>query len=170
MASGQTAPGAKASGKAVAAAVDGWFTLDDERPALLGSRCSSCGTYAFPKETFLCRNPGCTGTEFEEVELSRRGRIWSYTDACYQPPAPYVPAEPYVPFAIAAVELPTEKMVVLGQLAPGVTVGELSVGAEVELVLDTLYEDDDHRYVVWKWRPVAISNGDATTDGGGAGA
>jgi hypothetical protein len=29
------------------------------------------------------------------------------------------------------------------------------VGDEVELVLDTLYEDDEHEYVVWKWRPVA---------------
>ena len=26
---------------------------------------------------------------------------------------------------------------------------------EVELVLDTLYEDDDHEYLVWKWRPLA---------------
>ena len=26
---------------------------------------------------------------------------------------------------------------------------------EMELVLDTLYEDDENEYVVWKWRPVA---------------
>jgi hypothetical protein len=25
---------------------------------------------------------------------------------------------------------------------------------EVEMVLGTLYEDDDHDYVVWKWKPV----------------
>ena len=25
----------------------------------------------------------------------------------------------------------------------------------MELVLDTLYEDDDNEYVVWKWRPAA---------------
>jgi hypothetical protein len=46
-------------------------------------------------------------------------------------------------------------MVVMGQVVPGVVVDQLSVGTEVELVLDTLYEDDDHEYVVWKWRPVA---------------
>ena len=28
------------------------------------------------------------------------------------------------------------------------------MGTEVELVLDTLYEDDEHEYLVWKWRPV----------------
>ena len=24
-------------------------------------------------------------------------------------------------------------------------------------MLDTLYEDDDHEYVVWKWRPVGAA-------------
>ena len=63
-------------------------------------------------------------------------------------------AEPYVPFSIAAVELADEKMVVMGQVVPGVTVDDLSVGTEVEVVLDTLYEDDEHEYMVWKWQPV----------------
>jgi hypothetical protein len=140
--------------KTVQAAVEGWFTLDREKPALLGSRCTECGTFAFPAESHFCRNPRCTSTEFEQVELSRRGRVWSYTDARYQPPAPYVAADPYEPFALAAVELDAEKMVVMGQLAQGVGVDDVSVGDQVELVLDTLYEDDDHEYLIWKWRPV----------------
>ena len=134
-------------------AVEGWFTTGEE-PALVGSRCSTCGNYAFPREAFFCRNPPCDGTEFEDVPLSRRGRIWSFTDACYQPPSPYVAADPFVPFCIAAVELAAEKMVVMGQVIPEVTVDDLAVGDEVELVLDVLYEDDDHEYLVWKWRPV----------------
>ena len=145
-------------------AIDGWFTLDEHSPALLGSKCTSCGNFAFPKETFFCRNPVCQGTEFTEPELSRSGKIWSYTDACYQPPKPYESADPYVPFALAAVELAAERMVVMGQVVPGVTVGELSVGTEVELVLDTLYEDDEHEYLVWKWRPLTGTD----TDGGKA--
>ena len=135
-------------------AIDGWFTLDEEAPTLLGSRCDSCGNFAFPKETYFCRNPECQGREFAEVPLSRTGKVWSYTNAGYQPPEPYVSADPYVPFAIAAVELAAEQMVVMGQVVPGVDVDDLAVGAEVELVLDTLYEDDEHEYLVWKWRPV----------------
>jgi len=81
----------------------------------------------------------------------------------YQPPEPYVAADPYVPFALCAVELAAEQMVVMGQVVPGVGVADLSVGAEVELVLDTLYEDEEHEYLVWKWRPVV-----ATTSGQGA--
>ncbi|HXW38705.1 MAG TPA: OB-fold domain-containing protein [Acidimicrobiales bacterium] len=135
-------------------ALEGWFTMDEAAPSLLGSRCTECGTYAFPKETLFCRNPSCDGTVFDEVPLSRTGRVWSYTDARYQPPAPYVAADPYVPFAIAAVELAAEQMVVMGQVVAGVAVDELSVGDEVELVLEVLYEDDEHQYLVWKWRPI----------------
>ena len=43
----------------------------------------------------------------------------------------------------------------MGQVVPGVGVDDLRVGDEVELVLDTLYEDDEHEYLVWKWRPIA---------------
>jgi len=142
-----------APAKSAVPAVDGFFTPGPD-PALLGSRCRSCGTYAFPRQAHFCRNPDCEGEDFEEVPLSRRGRIWSYTDARYQPPPPYRPADPYVPFCIAAVELAAERMVVMGQVVPGVTVDDLAVGDEVELVTDTLYEDDDHAYLVWKWRPL----------------
>jgi hypothetical protein len=137
-------------------AVEGWFTLGDEgAPALLGSRCTACGTYAFPAETQFCRNPDCVSQEFETVALSRRGRIWSYTDARYKPPPPYVAADPYVPFCLAAVELAAEKLVVMGQVTAGVTVDDLKVGDEVELVVDTLYAEGDSDYLVWKWQPVS---------------
>lgn len=135
-------------------AVEGWFTLDAERPALLGTRCRACGTVFFPREETFCRSPLCQGTAFEEVELSRRGRLWSYTNNAYQPPAPYVsPKDPYQPFAVAAVELERERMVVLGQVVDGVGVADLEVGMEMELVLDTLSEDAENETVVWKWRP-----------------
>jgi uncharacterized OB-fold protein len=89
------------------------------------------------------------------VELSRRGRVWSFTNNCYAPPEPYVSPDPFEPYAIAAVELELEKMVVLGQVADGIQVEQLEAGLEVELVLDTLYEDEDNEYLVWKWRPTA---------------
>jgi hypothetical protein len=146
-------------------AIEGWFTLDEDAPALLGSRCTACGNFAFPRETYSCRNPECAGTEFAETELSRTGTVWSYTDARYQPPEPYRAADPYVPFALAAVELAAEQMVVMGQMIGGIGVDDVHVGQEVELVLDTLYEDDEHQYLVWKWRPRGVSR--ATEQAGG---
>ncbi|CAN5472190.1 OB-fold domain-containing protein [soil metagenome] len=147
-------------------AIEGWFTTGFE-PALLGSRCTTCSSTYFPPTTGpggFCRNPACDGESFEEVELSRRGRIWSYTDAQYQPPLPYLAphaeGEAYVPFALAAVEL-AEGIVVLGQVAEGFGVADLKVGAEAELVVETLYVDAAEggtERTIWRWRPVADSH------------
>jgi len=134
-------------------AIEGWYTL--EEPAhLIGSRCRECGSYFFPRLMTFCRNPQCESSAFEEVKLSRTGKIWSYTNACYPPPAPYVSPDPYRPFAIAAVELEAERMIVLGQVVGGVDVTELKVGMPVELVLESLYTEGDTEHVVWKWRPL----------------
>jgi uncharacterized OB-fold protein len=137
-------------------AIEGWFTAGPE-PALIGSRCTSCGCVFFPRvpsEGAFCRNPVCAGEAFEDVELSRRGRVWSYTDAQYQPPPPYIPvSDPFEPFALAAVELP-EGLVVLGQVAQGYGVSDLKVGQEAELVVETLYSDDDGDRTIWRWKPV----------------
>lgn len=145
-------------------AMEGWFTVPepgtDEQPALLGNRCLKCGTYVFPKAGPYCPNPACDGHDFETVPLSRTGTIWSYTDAHYQPPPPYiVPGETFEPFALAAVELADEGLVVMGQLDPGVGVGDVAVGTRVELVLGTLYTDDDHEYLMWRWQPIEGNEG-----------
>ena len=134
-------------------AVDGWFTLGEE-PALLGSRGAETGSYFFPKNLAFSRNPIAPTEDLTEVELSRRGKVWSWATNHYQPPAPYMSPDPFVPYTVVAVELIEEQMVVLGPLAPGADPSALSVGTEVEITLGTLYEDDDHEYVIWQWKPV----------------
>ncbi len=135
-------------------AIEGWFTLDDE-PQLLGLHDKESGTYFFPKDVAVSRAPGFDQVELEEVALSRTGKLWSYTTNHYQPPEPYVAPDPFTPYTVTAVELTEERMVVMGQLAPGFEPESLEVGMEMELVLDTLYEDDENEYVIWKWRPAA---------------
>lgn len=143
--------------EAVAASVtpviEGWFTTGPE-PALIASRCTTCASVFFPRTEGFCRNPGCDGEDFEVTELSRHGTVWSYTDAQYQPPPPYIPAtDPYVPFALAAVEL-QEGFVVLGQLAEGYGVADVRVGTEVELVVETLHTDETGERTIWRWLPM----------------
>ena len=58
-----------------------------------------------------------------------------------------------MPFALAAVELP-EGLVVLGQVADGYGVADLQVGAEAELVVETLYTDETGDRTIWRWKPV----------------
>lgn len=137
--------------------LEGWFTLE-EKPHLIGTQCTKCGTYYFPRQSLFCKNPACDGEQFEEVKLSRTGKVWSFTNACYQPPEPYVAADPFVPFTIAAVELEQEKMIVLGQVVEGVNVSDLKAGMEMELVLAPLSEDDKAVKLTWKWQPIAADS------------
>ena len=131
--------------------------MDAEKPHLIGTQCKSCSTYYFPKQTLFCKNPACNGDVFDEVQLSRTGKIWSFTNACYQPPEPYIAADPYVPYAIIAVELEKEKMIVLGQAVEGVHVSQLKAGIDVELVFEKLFEDEQSVKMTWKWKPVGAS-------------
>ena len=136
-------------------AIEGWFTLDENEPQLLGLHDAESGSYFFPKDVSVSRAPGYDHVELQEVALSRTGKLWSYTTNHYKPPEPYVSPEPFEPYTVAAVELAHERMVVMGQLAPGVDPSTLEVGQEMELVLGTLYEDDENEYVVWKWQPLS---------------
>ncbi|MFG1879430.1 Zn-ribbon domain-containing OB-fold protein [Sphaerisporangium sp. NPDC049003] len=128
-------------------AIDGWFTIEDGVTHLLGTRCADCGTVSFPPRAGFCRNPHCDGDSPEPVRLSRRGTVWSYTNACYPPPPPYAAAEPYAPVTLAAVELAAEGIVVLGQVVPGLTVDDLRVGLELELTCGPLADGP----LVWMW-------------------
>jgi uncharacterized OB-fold protein len=136
-------------------AVAGWFTTDDA-PVLLGSRCSSCGVVAFPPRSAGCPNPHCRGTEVEEHRLARTGAVWSFTDARYQPPPPYVsPSDPYRPFVLAAIELDADGLIVLGQMVDGCTPDNVAVGQRVELVVEPLLETEEAVQLVWRWKPGA---------------
>lgn len=133
--------------------LEGWFTLDGAVPYLLGTQCAACGSYYFPKQTHFCRNPDCDSEEFAEVKLSRTGTLWSYTSAEYKPPPPFVAGDPFEPYALAAVELDAEKMIVLGQVADGLQVDALEIGMQMELVLEPLIDGK----TTWKWKPVTGS-------------
>ncbi|KUN01896.1 benzoylsuccinyl-CoA thiolase [Streptomyces yokosukanensis] len=139
-------------------AVDGWFTGGGDGFRLLGTRCSSCATVFFPREDVHCRNPCCVGGSLMETPLSRKGRIWSYTDSRYRPPSPYVsnPELPWEPYALIAVELAAERIVVLGQTTPKITVADLAVGMEVEVVPGVLHEDAETTWTTWHWRPTGV--------------
>ncbi len=149
-------------GKTRVPAVEGMFTIDDE-PHLIGGKVPGRDTYFFPKHVAGGDPAMGEPYELEEVALSRTGRVWSYTTSDYPPPPPFVAnTDPYVPITVAAVELEKEQMVVLGQCVAGITPNDLTIGTEMELVVDTLYEDDDNEYLVWKWKPL-----DPDAEGGG---
>ena len=139
--------------KARVPVLEGFFTEADGEPRLLGGHCPRCGAWYFPKQWSFCRNPHCEGGPLDDAPLSSRGRLWSWTDNRFAPPPPYPAREPFEPYGVAAVELPDEQVVVLGQLARGTDIGALALDQRMTLVVETLFEDDDAEHTVWKWRP-----------------
>ena len=135
--------------------VEGAFAETADGPRLLGSRCLACRTSYFPKAP-VCRNPACAEKQVEEVPLSPRGTLWSYTIQCYKPPPPARLDDPFVPYGLGLVDLP-EGIRILGMISTD-RPEELRVGQEVELVLETLYHNDEGDEVItWKFRPLARS-------------
>ncbi len=58
-------------------------------------------------------------------------------------PPPYPSPDPFEPFAVAAVELADEGLIVLGKVVEGTLAADLKVGMEVQLTTMPLYTDDD---------------------------
>ena len=40
----------------------------------------------------------------------------------------------------------------------GIDVADLKAGMEMELVLETLFEDEESEKMTWKWKPIASQN------------
>ncbi|MFM8650515.1 MAG: Zn-ribbon domain-containing OB-fold protein [Actinomycetota bacterium] len=142
-------------------AVDGWFTLDDE-PHLIGGRCADCGTYVFPPRAGACPNPECESDELVPTTLSRHGRVWSYTENRYAPPPPYKAAEPFEPYALVAVELEKEGIIVLGQAPKGILAPDLKVGMRMQLETDVLFAESNEQggtteHMIYVWAPAVES-------------
>ena len=63
------------------------------------------------------------------------------------------PQEPFEPFAIAAVQLAAEGLIVLGKVVQGTLAADLKVGIEMELTTMPLYVDEGGaRRTVYAWK------------------
>ena len=132
--------------------VPGAFAETPNGARLLGSRCAGCWTCFFPRSA-ACRNPRCSDKRIADVELSPRGTLWSYTVQYYKPPPPARLDEPFIPYGIGLVDLP-EDIRIMAMISSD-DPESLRIGQQMELVIETLYHDDDGSEVLtWKWRAV----------------
>lgn len=121
-----------------------------EQVRLRGSKCPACGEVTFGKVS-TC--PNCAGENMDEITLSRRGKLWTYTVIRHRPPGNYKGPDPFVPFGLGLVELP-EGVRILSPLT-GCDINNLKIGMELELVVDKLYEDTDGNEVMaFKFKPI----------------
>ena len=135
--------------------LEGLFTMSPEEPHLLANKCKTCGDIYFPKVT-SCQNPYCKKTDpMEDMSLSNKGKLYTFTVNHYQPPRPYHAPDPFVPYATGSVEL-EKGLAVQGMIASGYDEKSLKIGMEMELIIDKLYEDEEGNEVMcWKFKPVS---------------
>jgi uncharacterized OB-fold protein len=126
----------------------GLFTWPSDDPRFIASRCKACGEVFFPSSDH-CANPNCGNSEVEEILLSKKGKLYSFTIQYYQPPKPFVPANPFVPFGIGLVEFP-EGVRICGQMVDCNPEKDLKLNLDVEMIIDSL----DEKVVAWKFRIV----------------
>lgn len=133
-------------------AAEGLFDETEDGPRLFGSKCRSCGTLYFPRSS-VCHHPDCGESEIEDAAFGPRGTLWSCAIQNYPPPLPARYDEPYKPYAMGVVDL-AEGLRVLGRISTD-DPEDLKLGAEVELVLEPLYRDEDGNEVItWKFKPL----------------
>ncbi len=104
-----------------------------EQCSLLGNTCQRCGLAFFPRRHFCTR---CCNARLDEIELSKRGSLKSFTSV-YQKPK-YAVVEP--PYLVGEIELP-EKVVVYS-LITQCSREELKLGAEMELAAIKVREEE----------------------------
>lgn len=132
------------------AVADDLFRWTEHDVALVGSRCTGCGSHYFPK-SLSCRNPACADKSVHEALLGRGGTLYSFTVQSYRPPALFR-MEPFEPYAIGLVEV-AEGLRILGMLT-GSPLEEIEIGMPLELTVEALYTDESGREVVtYKYAP-----------------
>ncbi len=120
---------------------------DEEGPYLVGGKCGSCQAVFFPKQS-IC--PRCTGQSIEETSLSRKGKLYTYTEV-YQKPPDY---DGPVPYLIGRVLLP-EGVFVLAQLKAAKE--GLRINMPMELVVEPLYRDENGEELIgYKFKPEIV--------------
>lgn len=120
---------------------EGIFTWPSNNPRLIGTREKATGHITFPP---IKRYGEEQEARYEDIELSTRGKLWTYTVQRFLPKSPPYAGpetmETFKPYAVGYIELPGE-VKVESRLVDCDPDG-LEIGMEMELVIEKFKEDD----------------------------
>lgn len=125
---------------------EGLFTWPAAKPALLASRCNSCGIAAFPIAQSCA---SCCGQDVSVEELPGQGTLWTWTVQQFMPKSPYNSGETmetFRPYGVGYVELPGGVRVE-GRLTEN-DPDKLKIGMPMEVVFDTFRTESNGDEVV----------------------
>ena len=116
-----------------------------ESPALMGSRCPQCGEHFYPPR-YVCLN--CYHEGLEEVALSTRGELWTFTIARAALPGTLMTP----PYVIAQVRLP--EGVSVATVLTDVDPEAVRIGMPLDMVVEKASVDSEGNDVMtFKFRP-----------------
>jgi len=123
-----------------------WPLAPGEQAFLLGNKCKSCGKIYFPKAA-LC--PECLKENgLEEIKLSQRGKLYTYT--IVRVPSPGFK----VPYAFGYIDLP-EGVRVCSQISAAEPLeGNLKLGMDMELYIGQVRQEANQSVIGYVFRPV----------------
>ena len=132
---------------------EGLFTWPSNDPRLLGSKCRACGVVIFPAQSSC---PACSSTDTKNIEMERRGKLWTYTIQGFLPNRPPYEgpetAETFKPFGVGYVELADQTRVQTRIKTRDVS--KLKIGMEMELVVEKYMERDGKDVIAYFFQPV----------------
>ena len=122
-----------------------WPLPPGEQPSLLGNKCKSCGKLYFPKAA-IC--PDCLKEDtLEEVKLSQRGKLYTYTIVRVASPGFKVP------YAFGYIDLP-EGLRVCSQIRAAEPLEEnLKLGMDMELAIGPVREEAGKAIIGYLFHP-----------------
>jgi uncharacterized protein len=118
------------------------FKETPEGLVLVGNKCAACGRVFFPKVDFCTE---CLNETMEEITLSKRGTLYSYTIT-------RVPLGKFpIPHALGFITLP-EKVRIFAPLI--ISEKEFQVGDTMEMEIVPLWTEPDKNVLGYKFKSV----------------
>lgn len=132
---------------------DGLFTWPSEKPRLIGRREKQTGRIYFPAIHHYVAD-----ADSEDVHLSTRGTLWSWTVQAFLPKTPPYKgpetAATFKPYGVGYIELPGE-VIVEARLTES-DPAKLRIGMEMEMVIIPFRSDENGNDVVtFAFKPIA---------------
>ena len=124
---------------------EGLFTWPSDNPQLIGSLDKKTGRIYFPAiHNYVAEE------DAEEVLLSTRGTLWTWTVQGFLPKNPPYKGtetpEEFVPYVVGYVELPGE--VIVETRLTTANPDDLEIGMEMDLVIEKFMDDEDGNEVM----------------------
>lgn len=113
------------------------FDSADSDSALVGARCTGCGTVTFPVQDSC---PRCGGSSMGPTTLPREGTLWSYTVQSFAPKSPFRTVDPFAPFGVGYIDL--GDVIVESRLTVA-DADALTIGMPVQLTTIVNHLDED---------------------------